>query len=76
MSISDGQMILRKDAPEAGAPAGRRVQLDSTASLSRMGTRAYPPALKDLAPQVLDTLLLAIFLFSLSLFPPWLDLLL
>lgn len=47
MSIADGQAVLR--------PAGdgaRPLTLDCTTSLSRLGARAYPPALKELAPKV------------------------
>lgn len=47
MSIADGQAVLRHDAD-----GDRPLTLDCTASLSRLGTRAYPPALKDLAPKV------------------------
>eukprot|EP00892_Ulva_mutabilis_P004027 jgi/Ulvmu1/1997/UM012_0159.1 len=47
MSIADGQAVLR-----AAAAGERPLTLDCTTSLSRLGSRAYPPALKDLAPKV------------------------
>ena len=57
--MSDGQLVLR-GANDGGSVDGDRdrdggerpLQLDCLASLSRMGTRAYPLALKDLAPKV------------------------
>lgn len=57
MSISDGQLVLKAAPPSGGGGGGggegvRTLQLDCLASLSRMGTRAYPLALKDLAPKV------------------------
>lgn len=45
MSIADGQVVLV--AGPGGAPA-----VDPAASISRIGGRAYPPALAALAPQV------------------------
>ena len=45
MSIADGQVVLVR-AP-GGAPA-----VDPAASISRIGGRAYPPALAALAPQL------------------------
>lgn len=47
MSISDGQIVLREVASDAGLPA-----IDAAASLSRMGTRAYYPALQNFGPDV------------------------
>ena len=46
MSIADGQVVLRRDA-DTGA-----VSVDPQASISRIGARAYPPALADLAVQL------------------------
>lgn len=45
MSIADGQVVLV--AGPGGAPA-----VDPAASISRIGGRAYPPALAALAPQL------------------------
>lgn len=47
MSISDGQIVLRRAERADSVPA-----LDAAASLSRMGTRAYYPALQSFGPQV------------------------
>lgn len=47
MSIADGQAVLRP-----GGDGARPLALDCTTSLSRLGSRAYPPALKELAPKV------------------------
>ena len=46
MSIADGQVVLRRDA------ASGMVSVDPQASISRIGGRAYPPALADLAVQL------------------------
>ena len=46
MSIADGQVVLRRDA------ATGMVSVDPQASISRIGSRAYPPALADLAVQL------------------------
>lgn len=48
MSITDGQVVLlaRPDGPEAP------INVDPRLSVSRIGTRAYPPALETLAPQI------------------------
>ena len=46
MSIADGQVVLQRDA-DTGA-----VSVDPQASISRIGARAYPPALADLAIQL------------------------
>jgi F0F1-type ATP synthase alpha subunit len=47
MSISDGQIVLQEATSSSCMPP-----LNIAASLSRMGTRAYYPALQQLAPQV------------------------
>jgi F0F1-type ATP synthase alpha subunit len=47
MSITDGQIVLLDTAEDGNVP-----RLNVTSSLSRLGTRAYFPALQDLAPQV------------------------
>ena len=46
MSIADGQVVLRRDAVTG------MVSVDPQASISRIGSRAYPPALADLAVQL------------------------
>lgn len=48
MSIADGQIVLRKGRD--GATGG--ILVDPQQSVSRIGTRAYYPALATLAPQV------------------------
>lgn len=48
MSITDGQVVL---LPRPGGP-GAPVNVDPRLSVSRIGTRAYPPALAALAPQI------------------------
>ncbi len=48
MSICDGQAVVGA-APD---PATGGAVVDPAASVSRIGTRAYPPALRDLAPAV------------------------
>ena len=45
MSIADGQVVLQKDADAA-------VGVDARLSISRVGSRAYPPALATLAPSI------------------------
>ena len=45
MSIADGQVVLV--AGPGGAP-----RVDPAVSISRIGGRAYPPALAALAPQL------------------------
>jgi F0F1-type ATP synthase alpha subunit len=47
MSIADGQIVLNQSTDSTTIP-----RLDVAQSLSRMGTRAYYPAVKDLAPKV------------------------
>jgi F0F1-type ATP synthase alpha subunit len=44
MSITDGQIVVRK---QDGV-----VVVDPELSVSRIGVRAYPPAMRILAPQV------------------------
>lgn len=61
MSITDGQLVLKDQQQESESSSetierGRKLQLDALASLSRMGTRAHPLALKDLAPKVWPTI--------------------
>ncbi len=46
MSIADGQVVLQRE--DGGAAVG----VDPQASVSRIGSRAYPPALADLAVQL------------------------
>ena len=46
MSIADGQVVLQRDA------ATGMVSVDPQASISRIGSRAYSPALADLAVQL------------------------
>lgn len=46
MSIVDGQMVLQRDS------ASGQVTVDPQASVSRIGSRAYAPALSDLAVQL------------------------
>ena len=48
MSITDGQVVL---LPRPGGP-GAPINVDPRLSVSRIGTRAYPPALATLAPQI------------------------
>ena len=48
MSITDGQIVLRAVRDEATGGVSVNPQL----SLSRIGSRAYAPAMADLAPQV------------------------
>jgi hypothetical protein len=56
MSITDGQLVLKGGKGDgrriSNLDKGETLQLDVLSSLSRMGTRAYPLALKDLAPKV------------------------
>ncbi|CAL8468619.1 g8159 [Coccomyxa elongata] len=46
MSIADGQVVLQRESGSG------RVTVDPQASVSRIGSRAYPPALADLAVQL------------------------
>jgi len=46
MSIADGQAVFVR-APGGGAP-----RVDAAASVSRVGARAYPPALRSIAPSI------------------------
>ena len=48
MSIADGQVVLERDRGDAGASVG----VDARLSVSRIGSRAYPPALATLAPSI------------------------
>ena len=48
MSIADGQIVLRNQRD----PVTGGVSVDPQLSVSRIGSRAYPPALSELAPQV------------------------
>ena len=48
MSISDGQIVVHR----AEGTSGDSIEINYRQSLSRMGTRAYYPAMQDLAPQV------------------------
>ena len=48
MSITDGQVVLLARADGPGTP----INVDPRLSVSRIGTRAYPPALEALAPQI------------------------
>ena len=48
MSITDGQVVLR---PRPGGPESP-ILVDPRLSVSRIGSRAYPPALEDLATQI------------------------
>ena len=50
MSIADGQTVLRGDA--GGDVAASGVSVDARLSVSRIGSRAFPPALETLAPQI------------------------
>ena len=43
MSIADGQVVLQRDS------ATGAVSVNPQASISRIGSRAYPPALANLA---------------------------
>ncbi len=61
MSIVDGQVVLlREDAMADAGPASsssggqqqHTVIVDPQASISRIGSRAYPPALAELAVQL------------------------
>ncbi|GBF87937.1 ATP synthase subunit alpha [Raphidocelis subcapitata] len=47
MSISDGQLVL-----EAGGAAAGRYAANPRLSITRIGSRAYPRVLEDLAPQI------------------------
>ena len=51
MSISDGQIVVHR----AEGTSGDSIEINYRQSLSRMGTRAYYPAMQDLAPQVCTT---------------------
>ena len=48
MSIADGQTVLRG----GGDAAAAGVVVDARLSVSRIGSRAFPPALEGLAPQI------------------------
>ncbi len=48
MSITDGQVVLRPRPGGAESP----ILVDPRLSVSRIGSRAYPPALEDLATQI------------------------
>ena len=48
MSITDGQVVLRPRPGGADAP----ISVDPRLSVSRIGSRAYPPALETLATQI------------------------
>ena len=48
MSITDGQVVLR---PRQGGPESP-ILVDPRLSVSRIGSRAYPQALEDLATQI------------------------
>ncbi|KAK9865780.1 hypothetical protein WJX84_004451 [Apatococcus fuscideae] len=59
MSITDGQVVLQppiRNASAAGDAASSRIPLetniDPRASISRIGSRAHPPALATLAPEL------------------------
>lgn len=59
MSITDGQVVLQppiSQTPAAGDAASSRIPLetnvDPRASISRIGSRAHPPALATLAPEL------------------------
>ena len=47
MSIADGQVVLAHDDQ-----SGSAVGVDARLSISRIGARAYPPALAGLAPSI------------------------
>lgn len=49
MSITDGQVVLIK---QRDSVTGGGVVINPSLSVSRIGSRAYPPALEELAPQV------------------------
>jgi F-type H+-transporting ATPase subunit alpha len=49
MSITDGQVVLMK---QRDSVTGGGVVVNPSLSVSRIGSRAYPPALEELAPQV------------------------
>lgn len=51
MSLTDGQTVLRCGDGGGGA-SGAGVSVDAALSVSRIGTRAFPPALEALAPQI------------------------
>lgn len=48
MSIADGQVVLQRSSTDAAAPVG----VDARVSVSRIGSRAYPPALAGLAASI------------------------
>lgn len=48
MSIADGQTVLR----HTGGSDTEGVSVDARLSVSRIGSRAFPPALEALAPQI------------------------
>lgn len=48
MSLADGQTVLRP----GGGDAAAGVSVDAALSVSRIGSRAFPPALEALAPQI------------------------
>ena len=48
MSITDGQVVLRPRPGGSDSP----ILVDPRLSVSRIGSRAYPPALEDLATQI------------------------
>lgn len=47
MSIADGQVVLM-----GGRDLSTGVEVDPRLSVSRIGTYAFPPALKPLAPRI------------------------
>lgn len=67
MSIADGQVVLQR---EEGCSSGR-VAVDPQASVSRIGSRAYPPALADLAVQLRFELAQVPHLHMTRLYPGW-----
>jgi F0F1-type ATP synthase alpha subunit len=50
MSIADGQTVLRHAV--GGDVDTEGVAVDARLSVSRIGSRAFPPALEALAPQI------------------------
>lgn len=59
MSIVDGQIVLKRPSGVGVEERHAGVIVDPRASLSRIGSRAHPPALVDLAPSIRFDLLQA-----------------
>ncbi|KAK9829697.1 hypothetical protein WJX72_007407 [[Myrmecia] bisecta] len=52
MSIADGQAVLERVASSSAAGPSTAFSIDPQASISRIGSRAYPAAMAQLAPHI------------------------